>query len=90
MVAQLEQLLEQRGRQRELTVKWKVAADPDPQEWSLLETLLERLPSTASCGWMPMGVGTEPRPAVGWNGWWGIPLRLAGAAPGAQRSRGIG
>ena len=48
MVAQLEQLLEQRGRQRELTVKWKVAADPDPQEWSLLETLLARLPSTAS------------------------------------------
>jgi len=48
MVAQLEQLLEQRGRQRELTVKWKVAADPDSQEWSLLETLLERLPSTAS------------------------------------------
>ena len=48
MLHQLEQLLEQRGRQRQLTVKWKVAADPDPQEWSLLEALLERLPSTAS------------------------------------------
>ena len=48
MLHQLEQLLEQRGRQRQLTVKWKVAADPDPQEWLLLEALLARLPSTAS------------------------------------------
>jgi len=48
MLPQLEHLLEQRGRQRELTLKWKVAADPDPKEWSLLEVLLERLPSTAS------------------------------------------
>ena len=91
MLHQLEQLLEQRGRHRQLTVKWKVAADPDPQEWLLLEALLARLPSTASLRldanggwsratarrWMERLVG-DPRFA-----WLEQP-------PGAQRSRGIG
>ena len=47
MLPQLEQLLEQRGRHRALTLKWKVAAEADRLERRWLEQLMERLPSTA-------------------------------------------
>ena len=47
MLPQLDRLLEQRGRRRGLTLKWKVAAEPDGLERRWLEQLLERLPSTA-------------------------------------------
>ena len=47
MLPQLERLLEQRGRRRGLTLKWKVAAESDGLERRLLAQLMERLPSTA-------------------------------------------
>ena len=47
MLSQLDQLLEQRGRRRRLTLKWKVAAEPDGLERRWLDQLMERLPSTA-------------------------------------------
>ena len=47
MLSQLDQLLEQRGRRRRLTLKWKVAAEADGLERRWLDQLMERLPSTA-------------------------------------------
>ena len=47
MLSHLERLLEQRGRRRALTLKWKVAAEADRLERRWLEQLMERLPSTA-------------------------------------------
>ena len=47
MLSQLDQLLEQRGRRRGLTLKWKVAAEADGLERRWLDQLMERLPSTA-------------------------------------------
>ena len=47
MLSQLDRLLEQRGRRRGLTLKWKVAAESDALERRWLEQLMERLPSTA-------------------------------------------
>ena len=47
MLPHLDRLLEQRGRRRALTLKWKVAAEADGLERRWLEQLMERLPSTA-------------------------------------------
>ena len=47
MLPHLERLLEQRGRRRALTLKWKVAAEADRLERRWLEQLMQRLPSTA-------------------------------------------
>ena len=47
MLSQLERLLEQRGRRRAMTFKWKVAAEADGLERRWLEQLMQRLPSTA-------------------------------------------
>ena len=47
MLSQLDLLLEQRGRRRRLTLKWKVAAEADGLERRWLDQLMERLPSTA-------------------------------------------
>ena len=48
MLEVLEQLLRTPRPDTPLTLKWKVATEPDEQEWSLLRALLERLPSDAS------------------------------------------
>ena len=47
MLSQLDRLLEQRGRRRAMTFKWKVAAEADRLERRWLEQLMQRLPSTA-------------------------------------------
>ena len=47
MLSQLDRLLEQRGRLRAMTFKWKVAAEADGLERRWLEQLMQRLPSTA-------------------------------------------
>ena len=44
MLPHLERLLEQRGRRRALTLKWKVAAEADRLERRWLEQLMQRLP----------------------------------------------
>ena len=48
MLEVLEQLLRTPRIDTPLTVKWKVATEPDDQEWDLLSALLQRLPSDAS------------------------------------------
>ena len=84
MLSQLDRLLEQRGRRRAMTFKWKVAAEADGLERRWLEQLMQRLPSTAllrldanggwdrstAKAWMQALVG-DPRFAWldRWTGW---------------------
>ena len=65
MLPQLERLLEQRGRCRDLTLKWKVAAASDELERRWLEQLMERLPSTAQLRLDANG-GWDRRTARSW------------------------
>ncbi len=65
MLPQLDKVLEQRGRSRELTLKWKVAAASDDLERRWLEQLMERLPSTAQLRLDANG-GWDRRTARSW------------------------